>query len=309
MEAPQLNRPAPVQQPQTGHAGDHTGLPAEYRVHLDMFEGPLDLLLYLIRRDEVEITDIPIAAMADQYMAYLSQIDRIDIELAGEFLLTAATLMEIKSRMLTPRPATPDEGEQRASRRGEEDPRAELVRQLLEYKKYRDATDALEARRQEWERRAPAAKAGVESEALREALMAQAGELDLEDLTIVDLVEAFQKIAASVNFERLGEHKVEYDDTPIELHAEDIVDRLKSLETEAAAAVGAVGLSLRSMFSGRSRGEMIGLFLATLELVRRRIVAVRQDDAGEISLSLRPAEAEPGAQEPAAPLPPGPAAD
>jgi segregation and condensation protein A len=270
MEAPRLNPLTP-----------------EYRVHLDMFEGPMDLLLYLIRRAEIDITDIPIAALTDQYMAHLSQIDRIDIELAGEFLLTAATLMEIKSRMLTPRPAA-GEGRERPADAGlDEDPRAELVRQLLEYKKFRDATDALEARRQEWERRAPAARAGVESDALREALLAQAGELDLEDLTIVHLVEAFQKIAASVNFERLGEHKVEYDDTPIELHAEDILDRLRQKSETPEPAI-----SLRAVFTGRTRSEMIGLFLATLELVRRRLVAVRQDEAGEIALALRDPEAE-----------------
>ena len=76
----------------------------EYRVRLEAFEGPLDLLLYLIRRAEVDITDIPIAAIADQYMQYLAGIERIDIDLAGEFLVMAATLMEIKSRMLSPRP-------------------------------------------------------------------------------------------------------------------------------------------------------------------------------------------------------------
>jgi segregation and condensation protein A len=254
---------------------------AEYRVQLQAFEGPLDLLLYLIRRAEVDITDIPIATLADQYMEYLAHIERIDIELAGEFLLTAATLMEIKSRMLSPaaRPAGSTDDRAAAS---DADPRAELVRQLLEYKKYRDASDALEGRRKAWEQRFPAGRAGVESEALREAMIAQAGDLDLEDLSIVDLVDAFQKIAASVNFDRLGEHTIEQDDTPIELHAEDILERLKSGEGG--------GLSLRALFTGRSKVEMIGLFLATLELVRRRAVAVCQDESGEISLSLRPAE-------------------
>lgn len=263
----------------------------EYRVHLEAFEGPLDLLLYLIRRAEVDITDIPIAVIADQYMAYLAQIDRIDIELAGEFLLTAATLMEIKSRMLSPAPPRGD-SEAPSRQAPEHDPRAELVRQLLEYKRFRDATDALELRRHEWEQRLPAARAGIESESLREALMADAGDLDLEDLTIVDLVEAFEKIAATVNFERLGEHTVEYDDTPVELHAEDIVERLKRQSAE-----GAPNLSLRGLFSGRTRPEMIGLFLATLELVRRRVVSVRQDDRGEIVLSLRPEEQEQAAVE------------
>jgi segregation and condensation protein A len=256
----------------------------EYRVQLQAFEGPLDLLLYLIRRAEVDITDIPIATITDQYMEYLAQIDRIDIELAGEFLLTAATLMEIKSRMLAPALQGAADQEQPGRPKPGEDPRAELVRQLLEYRKFRDATDALEARRQEWERRAPAARAGIPSESLREALLAQAGDLDMEDLTIIDLVEAFQKIAASVNFERLGEHKVEYDETPIELHAEDILDRLRS-----DAAAGGPGFSLRALFTGRTRAEMIGLFLATLELVRRRAVAVRQE-GGEILLRMRAEE-------------------
>lgn len=270
-------------------------MPAEYRVHLEAFEGPLDLLLYLIRRAEVDITDIPIAAIADQYMEYLQGVDRIDIELAGEFLVMAATLMEIKSRMLSPvaKPAASGDDPDRPAR-PEEDPRAELVRQLLAYKQYRDAAEALEQRKAEWERRIPAARAAIDDERLREALAAHEGELDLEDLTLVDLAEAFAKIVAAVNFDRLGEHTVTYDDTPIELHAEDIVDRLKRESADRP-------LPLAALFRGRTRAEMIGLFLATLELVKRRIVRVRQETpGGEITVSLRPPEDAEAAPEPAA---------
>ncbi len=138
----------------------------DIRVQLDAFEGPLDLLLYLIRRDEVDVADIPIARLTEQYLATLTAagLDRIDIDTAGEFLVMAATLMEIKSRMLMP--AAPPEGgegrEWRAPRRSTaaapEDPRADLVRQLLAYKKYRDAAQNLDRRLSDWDNRSPAAE-------------------------------------------------------------------------------------------------------------------------------------------------------
>jgi segregation and condensation protein A len=279
----------------------------EYRVRLEAFEGPLDLLLYLIRRAEVDITDIPVSTIADQYMAYLSGIEKIDIDLAGEFLVMAATLMEIKSRMIQPaKPAGEGEegGGAAANLLGEtdaaaEDPRAELVRQLLAYKKFRDASQELESRKSDWDRRFPSGRAGIDNESLREAMLAAAEDVELDEVSLVDLASAFARIEASVNFDRLGEHTVTYDDTPIELHAEDILDRLKR-----EGAPGAVRMTLVSLFTGRSRGEMLGLFLATLELVRRRAVAVKQDTgSGEIVLELRPPEeqlppapSEPGAQ-------------
>ena len=253
----------------------------DYRVRLEAFEGPLDLLLFLIRRAEVDITDIPIASIADQYMAYLKAIDTIDIDLAGEFLVMAATLMEIKSRMLAPvKPVTDAAGDGLASADAT-DPRADLVRQLLAYKKFRDASEALDHRRQEWEQRFPAARAGMDDDELREAILASAQDVELEDVSLVDLVEAFSAIIASVNFDRLGDHQVTYDDTPIELHAEDIVDHLKK------QTVGAL-IPLGGLFTGRTRSEMLGLFLAVLELVRRRAISVRQDEEnGGIVIGLR----------------------
>lgn len=260
----------------------------EYRVRLDLFEGPLDLLLYLIRRAEVDITDIPISTVTDQYIKYIRDIERIDIERAGEFLVMAATLMEIKSRMLTPEviPLTESPADiAEPGTRNETDPRQDLVRQLLEYKKYRDAADALDDRRFEWQKRYPAAKAGVDNEQLREAL-AESGDLDLEDLELIDLVNAFAKISETVNFDSLGEHKITFDDTPIEVHAVDIVNRLRHEGTD-------VELGLVDLFEGRSRGEMIGVFLAILELVRQRRIGVRQQGAaGTITVRLKEPEAQ-----------------
>jgi segregation and condensation protein A len=269
----------------------------EYRVKLGAFEGPLDLLLYLTRRAEVDIVDIPVATIADQYMAHLAGIEKIDIDLAGEFLVMAATLMEIKSRMIQPAPAQGEAGAvapglEAAPGKAAEDPRAELVRQLLAYKQFRDVSQSLEGKREDWQRRFPSGRAGVDSDSLREAMIAAAEDVDLEDVSLLDLVEAFAKIEASVNFDRLGEHTVTYDDTPIELHAEDILDRLR--REGASAEGGAARMVLGALFAGRTRGEMLGLFLATLELVRRRAVAVRQEGAGgEIVIELRPVEEQP----------------
>lgn len=277
-----------------------TGANEEYRVHLDAFEGPLDLLLYLIRRAEVDITDIPIAAITGQYMDYLRGIEgggsrgatagkgRIDIELAGEFLVMAATLMEIKSRMLMP--VEPQAGADAGGGEGGEgtrptkapaDPRADLVRQLLAYKQYRDASAALEGRLERWQSRYPSARAPAQDPRMIEALR-HADELDLEELDLVDLIEAFGKVMESVNFDRLGDHVVTYDDTPIELHAQDLLDRLTRDVARGEE------LPLIHLFAGRTRGEMLGLFLATLELVRQRAVAVRQDrQNGAILIMLR----------------------
>lgn len=262
----------------------------DYRVRLESFEGPLDLLLFLIRRAEVDITDIPISAIAEQYVNYLKAIDTIDIDLAGEFLVMAATLMEIKSRMLAPaKPGAAESGVETAAAGDAVDPRADLVRQLLAYKKFRDASDALDHRRQEWEQRFPAARAGMDDDELREAILASAQDVELEDVSIVDLVNAFSSIIASVNFDRLGDHQVTYDDTPIELHAEDIVEHLK--KQAEGSQIPLVGL-----FTGRTRSEMLGLFLAVLELVRRRAISVRQEaENGSIVIGLRPDEPPPDA--------------
>ncbi len=269
----------------------------DYCVRLDAFEGPLDLLLHLIRRAEVEVHDIPVAMIASQYVRHLEQVHTIDIDLAGEFLVMAATLMEIKSRLLTPQARAAADGT-REPGAADEDPRADLVRQLLEYKRHRDAAGALDARRAVWERRFPAGRAGFDralveaaladgsgtAEALA-SLRAESGSVDgvdEDDLSLLDLVQAFSQIIAAVNFDRLGDHQVTYDDTPMELHQADILDRL-ARESPTGE------LPLLRVFEGRTRSEMVGMFIATLELVRQRRLRVRQEAPGDpVLLCLAP---------------------
>ncbi len=250
----------------------------DYKVRLETFEGPLDLLLFLIRRAEVDVADIPIATVTDQYLDHLEHLELIDIDTAGEFLLMATTLMEIKSRCLMP---VEDQGPAPTIDGPKEDPRAELVRQLLEYKRFRDAADSLEAHRQEWSQRFTASRPAMDRPSAPD--VDPETPLELEDLSVVDLVEAFGRIIDTVNFERLGEHEVILDDTPIELHAEDIVDRLgRDGGTQQS-------LPFRDVFEGRTRGEAIGLFLALLELCKQQRVRVtlEDDQPDQIVVQLR----------------------
>lgn len=251
-----------------------------YRVELDAFEGPMDLLLYLIRKHEVDLHDIPLSLITDQYLGFLDHLDTIDIDLAGEFLVTAATLMELKSRMLAASLEQSDEDEDEKPRDAENDPRAELVAQLLAYKKYRDAATMLDNRRQEWERRAPVHSAAIDDESVREA-MDEMGELEIEDLDLSDLVNAFRVIVESVNFDRLGEHEVMSDDTPIEVYASEIVDSLtKHMESKTTT-------TLRDLVTDKPRRQMVGLFLALLVLIRDQRVLIDMNE-DEVVVGLNP---------------------
>ena len=235
-----------------------SGSNGTYRVQLDTYYGPLDLLLYLIRRDEVDIYDIPISRIAEQYIAYVDVLHTIDPNSAGEFVVMIATLMEVKSRMLLPTPP-PEEQDDFV------DPRRELVRQLLEYKRFKDAAEALgEAatrRSLRFERRPIV----IDDEDAP-------GAVDIEDVALWDLLAAFNELLAQVGREP-ATHEVIYDDTPIALYAADLVDRL-----------GRAGGSLEfsTIFSGLTKAEMIGLFLALLELVRQKRIRAEQSHQFEM---------------------------
>lgn len=248
----------------------------DYRVNLDCYHGPLDLLLYLVKRHEVDLNNLPIAQLTEQYLQHLKLIQEIDVDLAGEFLVMAATLLEIKSQMLLPPSQTQDAAEA-TDAISDGDPRFELVQQLLAYKRFKDAAMDLEERRETWEKRFPCQPFTHEHKEGDDG--ADKVEFDLEDVNVLDLCEAFARILESIGQSAVT-HNVVYDDTPIELHAEDIVDRL--------GRDGA--MSLQKIFVGRTnRAELIGLFLATLELVRQKRVRVVQDRiGGEISLELSP---------------------
>ncbi|MBI4718743.1 MAG: segregation/condensation protein A [Planctomycetes bacterium] len=224
----------------------------EYKVALDVYNGPLDLLLFLIRREEIDIYDIPVARITAQYVQYVGLLQQVDPDAVGEFLVLAATLMEIKSRMLLPSPPVEEVAEELV------DPRLELVRQLLEYKKFKDAARNLEN-----------AAAVHALKHPRRAVVPELGadEYEIESLEIWTLFEAFQRLLEQTG--KLGAvHQVSVDDTPIALHADDILDALQ-------AAGGSQNFD--EVFRGRNRAEMIGLFLALLELIRQKRIRVTQD--------------------------------
>ena len=267
--------------------GSPTAITPDYHIQLDAYAGPLDLLLYLVKRHEIDLHDIPIAELTEQYMRHLSLLKQVDIHLAGEFLVMASTLLEIKSQMILPRPEASD-GEVGQGEISPLDPRYELVQQLLEYKRFKDAAVALEHRFDDWRKRFAARPAGVvestdqASEHADDESIASQLEIDLEDVNILDLCEAFSRILDSVGGTP-AEHEVTYDDTPISLHAEDIVDRLSRDGDHGR-------MTLQQIFVGRTtRALLIGLFLATLELVRQKKIRITQDRlAGEIALELIP---------------------
>jgi segregation and condensation protein A len=225
----------------------------EYQVRTDVYNGPMDLLLYLIRREEVDLYDIPIARILGQYLEYVEMLKALDPNVAGDFLVLAATLMEIKSRMLLPHAPAEEQGEDDLV-----DPRLELVRQLLEYKKFKDASfelgDAAQLQAEKWPRQ-PARTRPTE-----------ASEVDLDEAQIWDLVAAFNKLMLSIGAGTTT-HDVVFDDTPIALHAADILDQLQRIGG---------GMPFEEVFAGRSRAEMIGLFLALLELMRQQRVRIVQ---------------------------------
>jgi segregation and condensation protein A len=254
----------------------------DYRVELDVFNGPLDLLLYLIKRDELDIYDIPISQILDDYMQYVEMLKEmrekngLDINVAGDFLVMAATLMEIKSAMLLPRQQVTADGETSAAAELA-DPRMELVQTLLEYKRLKDSATLLERRAKEHEARFP------RFPAKQEGNPDEPPPVDLEEVQVWDLLSAFERMMKEVGVRKPRFHEVTYDDTPIDLHAADIEDRLKR--------EGKV--TLRQLIVGRrSRSEMIGVFLALLELIREKKILVRQSEENFSDVEIDPAPEE-----------------
>jgi segregation and condensation protein A len=237
----------------------------EYRVNLEVFAGPMDLLLYLVRKEEVDIYDIPIARITEQYIHYIKLMQKLDLDLAGDFLILAATLMEIKSAMLLPR--TEAETSEQAEA---DDPRAELVRQLLEYKRIKDAAnmlaDAAEEREQRFTR-PDTILSGLKKN--------DEPEVDLDQVSIWTLLEAFDAVMKATG--RTSSYSHITDETPIDLYQIEVLHRL---QIEGP-------MSFEKVFLGKTdRFVMIGLFLAMLELMRNQLIRVEQaENKGPIQLT------------------------
>lgn len=247
-----------------------------YSVALDVFEGPLDLLLHLVKKHELSILDIPIAFVTEKYLEYLDAMAGLDIDVAGEYLLMAATLCHIKSReLLPPEPGGADEDEDgEAGGNGDDadvDPRADLIKRLLEYQKYREAADQLGQRpvvgRNVWGRGAPSEDAvgdGVDAEA----------EAPLAAFPVHKLIEAFDRVMRQAKLKVT--HDVMIDRLSVGQKIAELTDRL---EAEGM-------ITFTSMFGFLKEGvertleevrhEAVVTFLALLEMAKLRLIMLRQ---------------------------------
>ena len=240
----------------------------DFRVDLNVFRGPMDLLLYLVRKHEVEIVDIPIATITDQYLEYLSVLEQLDVNAVGDFLAVASMLIEIKSQQVLPRC---DEVQDEV-----EDPRQELVRRLLDYKKYRDTATILEERSRTWQQHYVRQSNDLPTR------QRDLSEEPIQEVELWDLVSAFGRMMRETEAARPS--NIVYDDTPIHVYMERIYARL----------VKQGRLAFRDLFQpGMHRSTLIGIFLAVLELVGHHQVRLEQNTLfGEIWLAPAPGRAE-----------------
>ncbi|MFM1902765.1 MAG: hypothetical protein RLZZ440_665 [Planctomycetota bacterium] len=238
----------------------------DFKVSLDVFAGPLDLLLYLVKKHEVDVTAVPIAVIAREFCEYLELLEELSIDQVGEFVELASVLLEIKARALVPRPEETEEPV--------EPVREDLVQRLLEYKQYRDAAALLEDRARHWELRFPRIAATADQPA-----RSGPAEVTIADVHVWDLVGALGRVLAKR--EKRRPRQIVHDDTPIETH----IERIERLVAEQ----GRVAFS--SLFDDdMPRSRLVGIFLATLELVRRGRLSTRQEELfEEIWLEPRPA--------------------
>ena len=237
-----------------------------YKVQLEMFEGPLDLLLYLIKRDEVDIYHIPIAGIAKQYLEYIHMMRMLNLDVAGEFLVMAATLMHIKSRMLLPKEELEEELE--------DDPEAELIKQLVEYRKFKEMAGKLEDRGTKQEE--------MFNRSIDETMELARKEGFLLEASLFDLIASFSRVLETVAEEDFTE--IVEDEVTVNEKIREILDILR-VETS---------LNFTELFLGlRAKVEMIVTFLALLELIRLKEVKIRQGQRfGEIRMYRAEGEKE-----------------
>ncbi len=245
-----------------------------YRVKLPVFEGPLDLLLFLIKQSHIDVTNLPIAEITEQYLQYLGLMQILDLDIAGDFLVMAATLLQIKSKMLLP----PDENA--VDEEEEPDPRAELVRKLLEYQQFKAAADRLqdlEQQRLAVFTRMPPEGQGLEAEVVEEPFF---------EASIFDLLTALSQVLKKVPKEIF--HEIVQD----EFTVEQMMAHLRAQMADEPR------IEFSKLFeAAKNKLEVITTFLALLELIRQKFLVARQGEAfGEIVI-LRADQVRPGSGE------------
>lgn len=233
-----------------------------YEIRIDNFEGPLDLLLHLIKKNEVEIWDIPVAVITEQYLVFLDEMKSLNLDIAGEYLVMAATLLHIKSRMLLPQP------DEEVVEEEDADPRAELVRRLLEYQRYKDAAASFDQLPQLDRDVFVHDGTGLEKEG--DSVTRQ----ELEPIGIFELVEAFRDLLKQAPAEYVHEVTAEQLSVTERIHV-----ILSALQENGRLAFSTV------VAASRVKPELVVMFLAMLELVKMKLVKICQNSrCGEIWL-------------------------
>lgn len=239
---------------------------SEYKVQFEVFEGPLDLLLYLIKKEEVDIYEVNLTRLATQFIEYVEVMRMLDLEIAGEFLVMASTLMYIKSRELLPK----DQQVENTEEDDGEDPRWELIRQLVAYKKFKDAAALLQAREAEQENIFPRLPVPPET-------AAPAGRR--QEASIFDLVNAVSAV-----LKRAGKRDDLREIFEDRWTVSEKIEALLKLTADAAAVTFG-----RLFEEAASRAEIICTFLALLELIRlKQLICVQSEDFGEIEILRAP---------------------
>jgi segregation and condensation protein A len=230
----------------------------DFRVQLDMFRGPLDLLLYLVRKQELDIADLPIALVTEQYLAHLEVIEQLDVSAVGDFLELASTLIEIKSQFVLPRGGEVTEPW--------DDPRDAIVQRLLEYKKYKDAASILDERSRDWQQHYPRLASDLPGRQIDPA-----GQ-PIREVELWDLVSALGRLLR--DSQAVQPATIVYDETPIQVYMQRIHSRLARQQRAAFSELFEPGMH---------KSAIVGVFLAILELVRHHSVRTEQNELhGEI---------------------------
>ncbi|MBX9972889.1 segregation/condensation protein A [Bacillus sp. CMF12] len=233
-----------------------------YNVKIDAFEGPLDLLLHLINRLEIDIYDIPVSEITEQYLIYIHTMKELQLDVASEYLVMAATLLAIKSKMLLPK-HDEEELEDEFGMEMEEDPRDELVERLIEYRKYKEAAEELKEREQDRSLMYTKPPADL-SEYVNDSQQEKA---DL-NVSLYDMLGALQKLLRRKKLQRPLSAKVARQEIPIEKRMSEIVDQLRNFKGRK---------KFTDLFPISDREHIVVTFLAVLELIKRKEILVEQD--------------------------------
>jgi segregation and condensation protein A len=228
-----------------------------YQVKLEAFEGPLDLLLHLINKYEIDINDIPVAQITEQYMHYIHTMQKLDLNIASEYLVMAATLVAIKSQMLLPKQEIDEEMDEYV-----EDPREELMHRLIEYRKYKDAAEKLKQKEEE------SSHLFTRSPVIFEELTQSPQKVVKGELTIYDMLGALGKMMERKKWKEPLDTKVQRAEIPIEQRMDEVIELVRDRRE---------GVYFDELFTYQSRTHIVITFMALLELMKSRKVFCEQE--------------------------------